>query len=195
MIVVDLAKEYDNYLGLWQDVLTRIASGNDQLRSNYLDLDPRSFLSFPVLIKDDMIICFSGLQSNQDKWGTCARINARMWISPEYRHDYLMKMTSGDKFVNTKYLLPVQLEIAKQSGIDTVFISREGDYRRFLERYCDLILQNTGHKFTVLPDRYNVCGNIVPAPRSCSQLIAVYSVSGTMTEWNSNMAEHRLDLA
>jgi hypothetical protein len=188
MIVIDLASNYDH--DLWQRTLERIASGHDPLKKNYVDLDPRKFLCFPALVDRDDIICFSGLEVNQDRWGPCARINTRMWIDPRHRHQYLTKMDRPEKFLNTRYLLPVQLARAQEAGIDTVFISREGNYRRFLNRYVKLIHHNTGHSFTVLPHRYAVCGDISPTPPSCRQLIAIHSFSGDLSTWHSSMSRH-----
>lgn len=188
MIVVDLAREYDHRL--WQQALLKIAGGDDPLKKNYVGLDPRKFLCFPALVEGDSITCFSGLEVNQDRWGPCARINTRMWIDPQHRHHHLTKMDRPEKFVNTRYLLPVQLSRAQEAGIDTVFISREGNYRRFLNRYVKLIEHNTGHSFTVLPHIYAVCGDISPTPPSCRQLIAVHSFSGDLSTWHSSMAKH-----
>lgn len=194
MIVVDFSREFDrNHQRLWFNAVDTIINSMDPLKDNYLTIDPTSFASFPVLIENDTIVCFSGLQINTERWGECARINARMWIAPEYRHRYLTKMTIGDRFLNTKYLLPVQLKRAQELNIDTVFISREGNYRKFLYRYCDLILLNTGYKFTVLESRYNVCGALEHVPEECSQLIAVHSFSGSKNIWNNNMKQYQLN--
>lgn len=192
-MIIDFAQTFDiNGQRLWSVVIDKISNGNDSLKNNYVTLDPTSFASFPVLIENDEIVCFSGLQINPEKWGACARINARMWIDPRYRHNYLTKMTNPERFLNTRYLLPIQIEHAKKLNIDTVFISREGRYKKFLERYCDLILLNTGYKFTVLDHRYNVCGNIQPIPHTCSQLVAVHSFSGTNDDWSNNMLQYQL---
>jgi hypothetical protein len=172
--------------------LDKIKNSADILKNNYLTLDPTGFASFPVYINEDEIICFSGLQINSDKWDQCARINARMWIDPHYRHNYLTKMTNPNRFLNTRYLLPIQIKRAQELNIDTVFISREGDYRRFLKRYCDLILLNTGYEFTVLDHRYNVCGNIHTVPDSCCQLVAIHSFSGTINDWNTSMLKYQI---
>lgn len=194
MKVIDFASNFDhNCQRLWRQAIDTISNSNDKLRDNYINLDPTEFVSFPVLIENDKITCFSGLQRNPERWGDCARINARMWIAPEHRHHYLTKMTRGDKFVNTRYILPIQLQRAQELGIDTVFISREGPYSKFLKRYCDLIRLNTDRQFTVLPDRYNVCGSLDPVPESCRQLIAVYSFSQNFNIWNRDMIKYRLN--
>jgi hypothetical protein len=193
MRIIDLTQDFNNEAKqLWSDAIKKIQDGNDALKENYVNLNPEKFLCFPVLIENDQIICFSGLQQDTQRWGECARINARMWICPQYRHNYLTKMSDSERFFNTRYLLPIQLKRAQELNIDTVFISRGGDYRRFLNRYCDLIQLNTGITFNVLEHRYNVCGQLNPVPSDCSQLIAVHSFSNSMKVWNNNMSQYQL---
>ena len=83
MMVVDLAdsRDYDN---LFFHSINLIRSSNDKLKDNYLSLVPTDFLSFPALIENDEIICFSALQSNKDRWGEkIARCSTRMWVHPK----------------------------------------------------------------------------------------------------------------
>jgi hypothetical protein len=191
MKVIDFCQDFDQTL--WNDVLEKIRISNDPLKKNYLNLTPGDFVCLPVLIENKKIICFSGLQINESKWGKeIGRINARMWIEPSHRHLSLGKMKNSDKFFNTKYLLPLQIQKAKEIGLDTLFISREGSYRNFMEKYCDLIFSNTGHRFKLLDRCYNVCGDIPIIPESCKQLIAWFSFSNNYEIWDRHMGKHQL---
>ena len=191
MKVIDFCQHFDQ--SLWNNVLKKIRLSNDPLKKNYLNLTPNDFVCLPVLIRNEEIICFSGLQINESKWGKgIGRINARMWIDPSHRHLGLGKMENSDKFFNTKYLLPHQIEKSKEFNLDTLFISREGNYRKFMEKYCDLILSNTGCQFKLLDNCYNVCGDIPSIPDSCKQLIAWFSFSNNYEIWDHQMGKHRL---
>jgi hypothetical protein len=191
MIIVDYCKDFDERL--WNKAIDKISKSDDPLKENYLTLTPQDFVCLPVLIKDDEIICFSGLQLNKTRWTEhFARINARMWIAPEWRHRGPGKMTKASKYLNTQYLLPVQLEYARSINLQGVFISREGNYRRFLQQYCELIKVNAGVEFTVLDGMYNVCGCLDPVPESCKQLIALHTFRGDVESWNTAMAQHKL---
>jgi hypothetical protein len=191
MKVIDFCQQFDQ--SLWNDVLKKIRTSDDPLKKNYLNLTPDDFVCLPVLIENKKIICFSGLQINENKWGKeIGRINARMWIDPSYRHLSLGKMENPDKFFNTKHLLPLQIQKSKEIGLDTLFISREGSYRNFMEKYCDLIFSNTGYRFKLLDRRYNVCGEIPAIPESCKQLIAWFSFSSNYEIWDRHMGKHQL---
>jgi hypothetical protein len=146
-----------------------------------------------VLIDGDEIVCFSGLQFNPERWTErYARINARMWIAHEHRHRGPGKLLQSEKYLNTKYLVPVQLQYAKRINLSGVFISREGDFRKGLQRYCDLVKANTGAEFSVLDDIYNVCGCLDPVPESCKQLIALHTFHGDIDAWHLAMSQHKI---
>jgi hypothetical protein len=191
MKTIDFCKDFDERL--WRNAIDKIANSNDPLKENYVTLTPADFVCLPVLIHRDEIICFSGLQLNSDRWTEhYARINARMWIAPEWRHHGPGKMTQSSKYLNTQYLLPVQLEYARSRDLKGVFISREGNYRRFLERYCELIKANTGAEFMVLNNIYNVCGCLNPVPESCKQLIALCTFDNNTDNWHNAMSRHEI---
>jgi len=80
MIISDLAADSE-YLELFNEVLRKINNSTDTLKANYLDINPRDFISFPAVIKDNKIICFSGVIESVPRWGpNIARISTRMWI-------------------------------------------------------------------------------------------------------------------
>jgi hypothetical protein len=189
MKVQDFCKDFDEKL--WNNTLDIIISNNDELKNNYLTLSPNDFISWPVLIEDNEIVCFSGLQKNKERWGTkFARVNSRFYISPKYRHVWPGRMENSERFLNTRHLLPIQISTAKELGFEGVFMSREGDHKKVFELYVDLASRNTGHEFTVLEHRFNVCGNLDPIPESCKQWIAVHCFNGGVDLWYKGMEEY-----
>jgi len=192
MHIVDFCTDYDSRL--WEKTLDIIKQHNDELKNNYLTLRPADFVCWPVLVEDDEIVCFSGLQQNLERWGDkFARINSRFFISPKYRHHGPGKMLNSEKFLNTRHLLPIQIQKAKELGFKGVFMSREGDHKTVFQLYVDLAYRNTGHYFEVLKDRYNVCGCLTPIPESCKQWIAVHCFDGDLQLWLKEMEQYKID--
>lgn len=178
------------HIDKWQRVLEYIESSNDRLKDNYLNLDPSSFISFQAVVKDDNIICFSGLQSSVEKWGPyILRCSSRMWVHPEYRFTSLTKFTRGNKFLNSYYIIPSQLKLASDLGFKCVFMSREKNPRGFVE-WANLVNNNAGASFEVLPDVYNVCGFQDPVPMSCKQRVALNYTNEALDIWNQYMSEY-----
>jgi len=172
VLVVDLASS-DKYTAEWQVALTTIQLGSDRLKDNYVNLNPKDFASFPVVIDEDgKIVCFSALQLAPDRWSaTIGRVSTRMWIHPEYRFTSMTKFSGGAKFLNTTYCLPLQLAVAYRIGLDCVFISREENLKGFQE-YLKLIKINCNEEFTLWENKFNVCGIQNPVPESCKQWVA-----------------------
>ena len=191
-LVVDTARTRD-YDYLWADFFKVLEQTNDPLKANYIGLDPTQFASLPVVIKDDKIICFSGLQIIPSKWGPgIGRCSARLWYHPDYRLKGLSKFTSGDKFLNSTFCMPVQLAVAKEQGLDCLFISRESNIRGFKE-YLNLLQVNTKVNFTLEEQWYNVCGKLNPVPDSCKQAVAIHHLTSQgPSVWHENMLQYRL---
>jgi hypothetical protein len=187
--IFDFATRFDDKL--WNECLENIAKSNDFLKDNYIDLDPKDFASFPVVIIDNKIVCFSALQINEERWGKgIGRCSTRLWIHPEYRHTG--KFTGGDKFLNTTYCLPIQLAAAKLHNLDCIFISREHNLLGFVE-YAKLIKINCNTNFYLESTRYNVCGSLDPIPDSCKQWVMVHHLTNQGEEcWNNNMKKYVL---
>lgn len=191
MKIIDFCKEFDDVL--WKKTLDVINDSNDELKNNYVSLTPDDFVCWPVLIENDEIVCFSGLQQNVERWGDrFARVNSRFYISPKYRHQNPGKLTDYKKFLNTRYLLPLQLQVAVDLGLLGVFMSREGDHKRVFEKYVNLANQNTGYYFEILAHRYNVCGHQNPTPESCKQWIAICLLRGDLNSWNQQMNQFKI---
>lgn len=175
-IVSDLTVDH-TFLHLWDEVLEIAEASNDKLRGNYIGLDPASFLSLPVVIHENKIVTFSGLQYMPDRWGPkIGRCNSRFWRRPDFRWKGGLKLTKGEKFLNTLYSLPLQIQKAKEAKLDCLFISRE-DYRKAFQMYLNLVKENTDKEFLLEDQQYNVCGHQDPIPPSCVQHVAILHLS------------------
>jgi len=192
MEIVDLAQT-NRYDDLWSETIELISTSKDKLKDNYLSLDPRSFLSFTALIHNGKIICFSALQSNNDRWGEdIVRCSARMWVHPDHRFLGLTRFTQGKKFLNSYYLIPEQIKKAKMLGYRCIFMSREENPLAFF-KWSDLVNRNAGSGFINLPGRYNVCGNLNPIPESCKQYVSIdTSNSQSLPIWHASMEKFRI---
>jgi hypothetical protein len=141
--IIDYAINFDTKL--WNKCQNFIKDSADNLKNNYINILPTNYVSFPVVIIDNKIVCFSALEVNESRWGKgIGRCSTRLWIHPDYRHSG--KFTGGDKFLNTTYCLPIQLAKAKLIGLDCVFISREDNLKGF-EEYRKLIKINSKTDF------------------------------------------------
>jgi hypothetical protein len=185
MQVIDLLS--DDSAGLWEQTVDYIRQSNDTLKENYINIDFREFLSFPVLVSDNKIICFSGLQYNEQRWGVgVGRFSSRMWIHPDHRIQSMSKFSGGAKFLNSMYCLPVQMKKARERGLDTIFISREHNPVGF-GQYVDLLKINCDLDFKIKPNRYNVCGE----DAVCVQYVAVHHLTDIGKEtWIKNMTKY-----
>lgn len=191
MKVVDLIKTPME--ALWADCMTAIAASEDPLKENYTTINFEEFISFPCVVDSDRIVCFSGLQYNERKWGRgIARASSRMWIDPAYRQPGITKFTGGSKFLNTTYCLPLQFAELAANNIDSVFISRESNVRAFKE-YLKLIKINCNMDFELEPTLYNVCGPQVIVPLGCQQFVAVHHRTATTAAWTANMIKYKLN--
>ncbi len=189
MQVIDLILDPQDRL--WKDTIEYIMNTDDHLKSNYINIKFDEFLSFPAVIENDKIICFSGLHYNERRWGkNLARFSSRMWVHPDYRIKGISKFTGGPKFLNSTYCLPLQIQKAKEVGLDTVFISRESNLIGF-SQYIDLIKINCNLEFEIKPNRYNVCGRTYDEQEGCVQYVAVHHLTDNGNEtWVRNMTKH-----
>ena len=187
--IIDYAVNFD--VKLWNECQNLIKDSADNLKNNYGNILPTNYVSFPVVIIDNKIVCFSALEVNESRWGKgIGRCSTRLWIHPDYRHSG--KFTGGDKFLNTTYCLPIQLAKAKLIGLDCVFISREDNLKGF-EEYRKLIKINSKTDFIMKPTRYNVCGTLDPVPESCKQWVMIHCLTvSTESVWDSNMNNYNL---
>ena len=188
--IVDFSTNFDSTL--WEQYQEYLITTTDDLKENYIGLDPRDFLSFPVVIINDKIVCFSALQLSDDRWAKgIGRCSTRMWIHSDYRHG-LSKFGGGDKFLNTTYCLPIQFNVAKLHNLDCLFISREHNLIAFT-KYLELIKINCSVEFSMESSKYNVCGSKGSIPDSCKQWIMIHHLTNTGPAlWYNNMSQYIL---
>lgn len=191
--VTDLAVD-DTYMGLFEEALAKIAASADPLKNNYVDLNPKEYISFPAVIREGKIACFSGLSAMSERWGPgIARMSTRMWVDYQYRFSGLIKFRGGPQFMNTTYCLPMQIQKAKEAGVKCLFISREGNRNLGLNQYLNLIKINNNLEFKLLSNKYNVCGSVDPVPESCKQFVAIHALTPDGEEvWTQNMNAREL---
>ena len=188
--IVDFATSFNEVL--WNQFQNYLVTTTDDLKYNYIDIDPQNFVSFPVVIVDNTIICFSALQVNTDWWGEgIGRISSRMWIHPNYRHSG--KFNGGSKFLNTTYCLPLQLAKATLIGLDCVFISRADNLKGF-EEYLKLIKINCGTDFILKSNKYALNGPCyVEDPESMKQWVMLHCLTDNgQQRWDQQMKKFEL---
>jgi hypothetical protein len=190
--VIDLSTQYQ-HLDLWYDNLEFIVETAGVKKHNYIDLDPLDYKSFTAVVEDNVIICFSALQVSESRWGSkIGRCSTRMWIHPLYRMQGMKKFSGGNKFLNSTYCLPVQMEKARELDLDYVFISREDNLLGF-QAYINLIKINTNEDFTLLPNKYNICGHEDVISNSCKQYVAVKCLNNNRKHaWDAVMEKFKL---
>jgi hypothetical protein len=186
--IIDFSTNFDSIL--WNQFQEFVATTNDDLTDNYIGLDPRDFASFPAVVVDDRIVCFSALQIKDEWWAKgIGRCSTRMWIHPEFRHG-LSKFGGGSKYLNTTHCLPIQIAQAKLLGLDCLFISREHNPVAF-KKYADLIKINCGIEFTMESYKYNVCGLVEDVSDSCQQWVMVhYLTPSGPALWYNAMSQY-----
>lgn len=190
-LLIDLATT-DNFLSYWDEFQRTLTSSTDRLKANYINLNPKDFVSFPVVIKDNKIVCFSALQMTA-RWGNkVARASTRMWIHPDYRFKGMTRFTGGSKFMNTYYCLPLQMAKARTLGLDCVFITREENPKAFFKEYKQLIKSNCNEEFIPLDYKIDTCG-LIPIPETCKQYVMVTHLSTNGPKvWEENMSKFKL---
>jgi hypothetical protein len=190
IIVVDLI-ENDFFLDLFYHTLSVIEKSNDPLKENYVNINLNEFLSFPILIKNSEIICFSGAQIKHNLWGeNIVRISTRFWKHPNYRINSLHKLTNIDTTLNIKYCIPIQLEKLKKHNIECFFISREskktGKVMSAFNEYTELINKEYNQNLKILPNRYKICG-LNSENEKCKQYISLHHSENSLKIWDENM--------
>lgn len=190
-ILIDLSTS-DKFFSYWDDFQTAILDSTDRLKENYVNLNPKDFVSFPAVIKDKKIVCFSALQM-KSIWGNkIARASTRMWIHPDYRFKGMTRFTGGSKFLNTYYCLPLQMAKARMLGLDCVFITREENPKAFFKEYRKLIKSNCNEDFAPLDYMIDTCG-ITPVPDTCKQYVMITHLTDDGPNvWNNFMSKFKL---
>jgi hypothetical protein len=176
--VIDF-KEIDHRV--WSECLTRINNScqTDLLYRNYKNLNPNNYYHFSVILEDNRIIAFGGIETNPNKWGNkLARVLTRFWIDPEYRTKSFTKWQSN----NIRYsplILKHQLDVLSNSSIEFAMITREGNYKNSFIKIVELANTVSPSLFCIQEGKYNVCEKLDVVPESCKQLIAISELKNT----------------
>jgi hypothetical protein len=175
--IINIKTDFNNYQTHWNTCLDyiRLECINDQLYENYLSINLDKFVCFIVVLYQDEIISFGGVEQRPDRWGSgVARALTRFWISPKHRTQSLTKWRD-DSIKFSPIVLKAQMDFVNtQSDIVCVIITREGNYRRSFEEIVRLA--NTVDRFELQPNRYNVCECMNIVPEACQQFVATNNV-------------------
>jgi len=187
--IIDITKDR-SIDSLWFSTLEEISQGSDKLKNNYKEIDLSMFISFHVAVDQNKILGFSGLQYMPSRWGSkIARCMSRFYLRPDFRHGYSL----FQKPLLTETVLPMQIRDAQAADLDIVFMSREKGRSSFEKSIDYLRSKNSMINFSILDDRYNVCGCMEPIPESCKQYISIMYLNNFGKEtWNLDMLKHRI---
>jgi len=163
-------KQQPKFLNQFYETIDEISQSSHPLAENYsrkrLNLDEFPF--FNIVVEDDKIVAFGGLQ--EGRWGKgIGRVATRLWVRPDHR-----KKGAVPSEFNSKILMPEQIKWAEQNGYDLVFWSRQYPNNRNFVRMIERSNRNCpyGYHHEALPDVYNVCMDISD-DESCWQKVAV----------------------
>lgn len=177
--LIDLKKNFNEYRDIWHDCQNYIRQHcrDDLLFRNYVNINFDDFLSFTAAINNDDIAAFGAVEVKPQCWGAgVARALTRFWINPKYRTQGLTKWRNS-KIKYSPTVLRPQLEFLKtQAQIQSVIITREGDYPRSFTEIIRLANTVSDREFIIMPGRYNVCECMKSPPESCRQFVATNDV-------------------
>lgn len=162
MRIVDIIKHRDQLtLDLLNDELANIANEDIRLKKNYVDLNLTDYYSFTLLLTDsDELVAFSGLQKPGPWHNRVARIGTRYRIAKKFQTSGLLAKTYDRSLLSgSKYMLPYQLGVALELGLNGVFFSRETTFKRkHLQSVVDKCNDHESRaKYEVYPYMVNVC--------------------------------------
>lgn len=159
MTIVDLVLP-QNYAKFKDDfeyfVDTEIKNGDFKLKENYLNLNVSDYVSFTCLLNEaSQIVGFSALQQGPFPHGTLRVLN-KLFYGGQVRQKGFRPFPS----LATQYMLPYQLEVARKTGAEFVFVSFQSDLKRdhFVKAYEDALNQSTPEgEWKLMAGLYNTC--------------------------------------
>lgn len=170
-----LFDDLSQYQSMWEEVQRTIEEKckDDPLYENYLDLNPRDYLHFAVVVYDKKIVSFGAIEYSPHKWGEdIVRVLTRFWIHPDYRSPGMTKW-GPSRIRFSSIILPRQIEFLKLHHPGKIkMITREGDYKNSFRQIVDLANRAVIEKedlFVMQDGLYNVCGH----DHTCAQMIAL----------------------
>ena len=175
-IIIDQNQQTIN---LVQKELEQIDSQNLHNEANYkkllsqLNNFSNFYDAFHVITEDDKLIGFSGLHSN--RWGNVGRILQCTYKTIDTRRNGISYAFSNksNNAISIKMAL-LQINIAKQKGLEAVFVSLEYPRRYVtLNNFTKLINKKSKYKFALQPYMYLTCPQIARNHWSCWQNITL----------------------
>lgn len=129
----------------------------DRLKDNYIDLKTsyKAYAAFHVVVYEDEIVAFSGLQTDKFPAGHC-RALTRTYYTEHARTKNLKPREMPS--LASKYMLPAQVEVARQMGMTNIFISFEEKLgRKRFSKVFEQMLQEVypDESWELLPGLYN----------------------------------------
>lgn len=157
-----------------------VASGHHNAK-NYETLESRlkEYECFNVVVEDDRLVAISGLYNGGIYPDYTARILDRTYYYDWDKNGGMFSPWKKDLRYNSFYVIPYQMNVAKERGFESVFISMQNPKkRRALEM---MTKRQPTYKFEVLPDLYNTCkclknGGANPS-QVCWQSISIYYIT------------------
>lgn len=186
IILYDLVKNKDDdVIKLINDEIDVFSQSQHLLKGNYKSITETidDYLCFTVLVYENKLIGFSGLYNNESYPINTARVLNRLYYSSEFRTHSLFPKTNNNlnKAFSSVYMIPYQVRVASELGLDSVFISMENLKRRSkFKSQIQMSNKITGYNFKILPGMYNTCkviDNKLNDHISCWQTIAVQTLN------------------
>lgn len=181
----NIKEDFTNYSSFWYECLDyiKINCKTEFLYENYLNIDLVKFDCFIVMIDQDEIISFGGVEHRPDRWGEdISRVLTRFWIKPTHRTQGLTKWRSTS-FKYSPTILKPQIDfLISQGKVKSAMITREGAYTKSFQEIVRLANSVSPYRFTVFSKKYNVCEPMDIVPDSCQQMISLCSFTDEPTE-------------
>lgn len=179
MQIVDIISQPEHF-HYFEKCKDSIIAANDPLVDNYINIDFSEYLEFNLLVDNDEVVSFCGMQTKNIFGLNCARIATRTWVNPKYRVKTLLSKNFQNEmnrgFHNTRYLVTHQIAQSKKRNLDFCFMSRQylnkpGGVKLFLSVYDHLGIDYV----TDLQTAFDVCGGRPPyTNEGCWQFIVGY---------------------
>lgn len=175
--VLSLLENYQDLEHEWAQTKSFIKEKckDDLLYENYIDIDLENFLSFHVMISENKIVCFGGVEYRPGRWGVdIFRVLSKFWIHPDYRSPNLTKWSDEAVALSPKILERQVEDIKKEYRDFTLMITRQGNYLKSFQRIVRLANTVNDCDFSIIDGKHNICGHL-SNQEECKQFIALSS--------------------
>ena len=179
--IYDILKNDFWYKKVIESIPDIVSSGHHNAK-NYEDLESRlkKYECFTAIVEEDKLLAISGLYNGGEFPYNIARI-----VDRTYYYDWNIRpgMVSDKRarkdWYNTYYAIPYQIQVAKDRGFDSVFISVQNPKkRRSLEKLSHIHSKYLKYKFELLPNLYNTLPITTPEGNArCWQNISVHYIT------------------